>query len=76
MLNNIENRKFTMSQKTTKVSQQEQMVKGTAWLTAGNFISRLLGAIYIIPWYAWMGKHAAEANAYLGWDMKSMLYFF
>lgn len=66
MLNNIENRKFTMSQKTTKVSQQEQMVKGTAWLTAGNFISRLLGAIYIIPWYAWMGKHAAEANALFG----------
>ncbi|HEM9564256.1 TPA: polysaccharide biosynthesis protein [Streptococcus agalactiae] len=55
-----------MSQKTTKVSQQEQMVKGTAWLTAGNFISRLLGAIYIIPWYAWMGKHAAEANALFG----------
>lgn len=66
MLNNIENRKFTMSQKTTKVSQQEQMVKGTAWLTAGNFISRLLGAIYIIPWYVWMGKHAAEANALFG----------
>ncbi|MFD3049732.1 oligosaccharide flippase family protein [Streptococcus agalactiae] len=55
-----------MSQKTIKVSQQEQMVKGTAWLTAGNFISRLLGAIYIIPWYAWMGKHAAEANALFG----------
>ena len=49
-----------MSQETT--SQQEQMLRGTAWLTAGNFISRLLGAIYIIPWYIWMGKHGAEAN--------------
>ena len=49
-----------MSQETT--SQQEQMLRGTAWLTAGNFISRLLGAIYIIPWYIWMGQHGAEAN--------------
>ena len=30
--------------------QQAQMLRGTAWLTASNFISRLLGAIYIIPW--------------------------
>ena len=49
-----------MSQETT--SQQQQMLRGTAWLTAGNFISRLLGAIYIIPWYIWMGRHGAEAN--------------
>lgn len=46
--------------KTT--SQQQQMLRGTAWLTASNFISRLLGAIYIIPWYIWMGRHGAEAN--------------
>lgn len=46
--------------KTT--SQQQQMLRGTAWLTASNFISRLLGAIYIIPWYIWMGQHGAEAN--------------
>lgn len=38
------------------------MLRGTAWLTASNFISRLLGAIYIIPWYIWMGRHGAEAN--------------
>ena len=25
-------------------------------MTASNIISRLLGALYIIPWYAWMGK--------------------
>ena len=46
--------------KTT--SQQQQMLRGTVWLTASNFISRLLGAIYIIPWYIWMGRHGAEAN--------------
>lgn len=48
------------------LTQQEQLVQGTAWLTAGNFISRLLGALYIIPWYAWMGKAAPEANALFG----------
>lgn len=42
--------------------QQAQMLRGTAWLTASNFISRLLGAIYIIPWYIWMGAYAAKAN--------------
>ena len=49
-----------MSQETT--SQQQKMLRGTAWLTASNFISRLLGAVYIIPWYIWMGQHGAEAN--------------
>ena len=49
-----------MSQETT--NQQQQMLRGTAWLTASNFISRLLGAVYIIPWYIWMGQHGAEAN--------------
>ena len=42
--------------------QQAQMLRGTAWLTASNFISRLLGAIYIIPCYIWMGTYAAKAN--------------
>ncbi|MBJ8325218.1 putative polysaccharide biosynthesis protein [Streptococcus pacificus] len=55
-----------MSKQRSKMTQQEQMVQGTAWLTFGNFLSRLLGAIYIIPWYAWMAPHAAEANALFG----------
>ncbi|MGH2096157.1 oligosaccharide flippase family protein, partial [Enterococcus faecalis] len=37
--------------------------KGSAWMTASNIISRMLGAIYIIPWYAWMGEHGNEANS-------------
>ncbi|MBM7642412.1 putative polysaccharide biosynthesis protein [Streptococcus loxodontisalivarius] len=55
-----------MSEKENKLSQQEQMVRGSAWLTASNFISRLLGAFYIIPWYSWMGSHGEEANALFG----------
>ena len=49
-----------MSNETS--NQQAQMLRGTVWLAASNFISRLLGAAYIIPWYIWMGKHGAEAN--------------
>ena len=55
-----------MSENKTNVTQQQQMVRGAAWLTASNFISRLLGAFYIIPWYAWMGTHAEQANALFG----------
>ncbi|MGV3078978.1 putative polysaccharide biosynthesis protein [Streptococcus sp. 32226D021BW] len=50
----------------TKMGQsreQETMVRGMAWLTAGNFLSRLLGVAYVIPWYIWLGEHRAEANA-------------
>ena len=55
-----------MSENNTTTTQQQQMVRGTAWLTASNFLSRLLGAFYLIPWYAWMGTHAEQANALFG----------
>ncbi|MHC5228789.1 putative polysaccharide biosynthesis protein [Enterococcus sp. LJL99] len=45
------------------LTNQEKMVKGSAWMTASNIISRLLGAVYIIPWYAWMGEHGNDANS-------------
>lgn len=44
-------------------SHREQMMRGMAWLTAGSFISRLLGVIYVIPWMLWLQPHANEANA-------------
>ncbi|KXT75933.1 putative polysaccharide biosynthesis protein [Streptococcus sp. DD12] len=47
-------------------TQEQTMLRGTAWLTAANFISRLLGALYIIPWYMWMGKYGAQGNALFG----------
>lgn len=42
---------------------QEKMVRGSLWMTIGSIASRLLGAIYILPWYAWMGDNAKVANA-------------
>ena len=42
------------------------IVKGSIWMTIGSITSRLLGAVYIIPWYAWMGEHAEMANSLFG----------
>ena len=58
-------RKKVMTETKTD-TQQQQMLRGTAWMTASNIISRLLGALYIIPWYAWMGKQGDQANALFG----------
>ena len=44
-------------------NQKETMVKGSIWMSAGNLISRLIGAIYIIPWFMWMGENGDTANA-------------
>ncbi|HCT95659.1 MULTISPECIES: polysaccharide biosynthesis protein [Vagococcus] len=47
---------------TKTLNSQEKMVRGSIWMTIGSFVSRLLGAAYIIPWYIWMGEHAKVAN--------------
>lgn len=44
-------------------NSQATMIRGSAWMTFGSIISRILGAIYIIPWYAWMGSNGNLANA-------------
>ncbi|MGT2799013.1 putative polysaccharide biosynthesis protein [Streptococcus marmotae] len=54
---------MTENTKTNSATRQEKLAKGVAWLTAGDFISRLLGIAYIIPWFMWLGSHRAEANA-------------
>lgn len=39
-----------------QVSQnQSSLIKGSVWMTAGSIFSRILGAIYIIPWNNWFG---------------------
>lgn len=52
----------TNQTETQVLTAEEKVARGAAWMTASNIISRLLGAIYIIPWYAWMGEHAKTAN--------------
>ena len=44
-------------------SARDKMIKGSIWMTAGSVFSRILGALYIIPWLIWMGKNGNLANA-------------
>lgn len=53
-------------QKTTtsgQASAKAKMLSGSAWMTAGSLLSRVLGAVYIIPWVTWMGAYSDQANA-------------
>ncbi len=44
------------------LKNENKIVTGSSWMTLGSLASRILGAIYIIPWMAWMGSQV-EANA-------------
>ena len=45
------------------VEKEDKMIQGTFWMTFGSIFSRLLGALYIIPWNAMMGASAEMGNA-------------
>ncbi|WP_255463156.1 polysaccharide biosynthesis protein [Lactobacillus sp. 3B(2020)] len=40
-----------------------KMLSGSAWMTAGSVTSRIIGALYIIPWTTWLGAYSTQANA-------------
>lgn len=50
-------------QKSTSNRDQSNIVKGATWLTIGSVMSRILGAVYVIPWAAWLGQEYTNANA-------------
>lgn len=65
--------------KKTEISMEERenlMVSGSAWMTAGSFISRLLGAFYIIPWMAWIGSPEVGAKAHALYQVAYVPYAF
>ena len=47
----------------SKTDSQSKMLSGSAWMTAGSITSRLLGALYVIPWVTWFGSYSNVANA-------------
>lgn len=49
--------------KSVPVEKEDKMIQGTFWMTFGSIFSRLLGALYIIPWNAMMGASAEMGNA-------------
>ncbi|CAK8053722.1 putative polysaccharide biosynthesis protein [Eupransor demetentiae] len=44
-------------------SDSRALVRGSAWLSAGNIISRLLGAVFILPWLLMLGEYANKSNS-------------
>ncbi|KRN75271.1 hypothetical protein IV73_GL000432 [Weissella kandleri] len=45
------------------LKNQSKMLRGSLWMTIGNLISRLLGALYIIPWSMMLGvTYTTAAN--------------
>lgn len=46
-----------------KSTKESNYVKGAAWLTAGEIFSRILGALYVIPWATWLGQEYVQANS-------------
>lgn len=59
-----------------EINAEHKMVSGSAWMTAGSMISRILGALYIIPWMAWMGGQEAGAAAMALYQMGYTPYVF
>ncbi|CAM3061440.1 polysaccharide biosynthesis protein [Lactococcus hircilactis] len=57
----IEKSTFTAQEGAKKA--KDQMLSGTAWRTGADMLGKILGVIYIIPWFAWMGHAANQANA-------------
>lgn len=51
------------SGQSSQQNAKQKMITGSAWMTAGSITSRILGAIYIIPWVTWMGMYSNQANA-------------
>jgi O-antigen/teichoic acid export membrane protein len=51
--------------KEQNVQEDNRMVAGSSWMSFGSLFSRILGAVYIIPWMIWMGtpEQADAAHA-------------
>lgn len=45
------------------IQLDDNLVKGSVWMSIGSIISRLIGALYIIPWIIWMGGGDIGAGA-------------
>lgn len=59
-------------------SENEQLLNGAGWLAFGNIFSRILGALYIIPWTILIGVNATAANGLfnMGYTIYAMFLLF
>ena len=59
----MNNTDFETEEGASSRNQQNTMLVGAFWRTGADFLSKILGVVYLIPWYAWMGTHGDQANA-------------
>ena len=59
-----------------KFREDNQIVTGSSWMTLGSLVSRILGAVYIIPWMIWMGNQAEADAAHALYQMGYVPYTF
>lgn len=83
ILVNLNERRFIIHMDNEKkkalhdeINDEHKMVSGSAWMTAGSMISRILGALYLIPWMAWMGGQETGASAMALYQMGYTPYVF
>ncbi|WP_273478627.1 putative polysaccharide biosynthesis protein [Ignavigranum ruoffiae] len=48
--------------RSDKLIKKDNFVSGAAWLSVGYVISRVIGALYVIPWATWFGEGWKQAN--------------
>lgn len=58
------------------LQEDNRIVTGSSWMTLGSLASRILGAVYIIPWMAWMGNPAQADAAHALYQMGYVPYTF
>lgn len=51
-----------MENNQESLTATQKMSRGAGWMSMGSIVSRVIGAIYIIPWLAMFGNFSNEAN--------------
>ena len=51
-----------MENNQKSLTATQKMSRGAGWMSMGSIVSRVIGAIYIIPWLAMFGNFSNEAN--------------
>lgn len=58
------------------LQEDNRIVAGSSWMSLGSLASRILGAVYIIPWMAWMGNQGQADAAHALYQMGYVPYTF
>lgn len=55
--------------------KRDSFTENTIWLTIGSVFSRIIGALYVIPWAGWFGETYTTANTLLSVGYKPYVLF-